>query len=132
MITYTDVVFGGIGASLGSTLLTTDSNGCCLLVSITFVADTTSIVPFSVPGASGFENFAGHGSVLLQDFNPSTGSLQTLTANFLDGQIYVSVDQANGGVGFGSHAGGRPTRWVLMRVHHLSHTAVTIWQPISR
>ena len=90
-------------ASLGSTALDScpTQNPVCVEVSITFVASTTTIVPFNVTGAMGFENFVGQGSVTL--FDDQTG--QSASANFLSGQIFVSVDQTNGGVGFGSAVG---------------------------
>lgn len=91
-------------ATLGSTTMGSCpvNNPVCIHVSIYFLADTANIVSFSVPGASGYENFVGQGRVLL--FNNSTGD--TLTANFADNQIYVSVDQTNQGIGFGSALGG--------------------------
>ena len=91
-------------ASLGGTTLDScpTGNPVCVEVTIYFLADTANIVPFSVVGASGFENFTGSGRVQL--FNDQTGDL--LTANFDPGQIFVSVDQTNGGIGFGSAAGG--------------------------
>jgi hypothetical protein len=91
-------------ASLGATTLDScpAGNPVCVEVTVYFLADTANIVPFSVPGASGFENFTGTGRVQL--FNDQTG--QSLNANFDAGQIFVSVDQTNGGVGFGSAAGG--------------------------
>jgi|GEM_PF-3896576 len=90
-------------ASLGSTTFGScpSGNPVCVEVTVNFLADTANIVPFNVVGASGFENFVGQGSVNL--FNDQTG--QSLSANFLFGQIYVSVDQTNGGIGFGSAVG---------------------------
>jgi hypothetical protein len=90
-------------ASLGSTSLDScpAQNPVCVIVTITFIADTANIVPFDVPGASGYENFTGQGSVNL--FNDQTG--ESLSANFDPGQIYVSVDQTNSGIGFGSAVG---------------------------
>jgi len=101
LVTYTDQSFT-LAATLGSTNLTCAADPLCVIVTITFVADTANIQPYSVAGASGFENFVGHGSVELIDLDTS----QTLDANFVDGQIYVSVDQPHNGVGFGSTAGG--------------------------
>ena len=91
-------------ASLGATTLDScpPGNPVCVEVTVYFLADTANIVPFSVSGASGFENFTGSGRVQL--FNDQTG--ESLTANFDPGQIFVSVDQTNGGIGFGSAAGG--------------------------
>lgn len=87
-------------ASLGSTSIGScpSGNPVCVEVTINFLANTADIVQFSVPGAHGYENFVGKGSVTL--FNDQTG--QSVSANFLSGQIYVSVDQANSGIGFGS------------------------------
>jgi len=87
-------------ASLGSTSLSCPT-GVCIEVTIYFTADTANIVPFGVVGASGYENFVGQGRVQL--FDDQTGQL--LTANFNPNQIYVSVDQTNGGIGFGSTVG---------------------------
>ena len=91
-------------ASLGSTTFAPcpAGNPVCIEVTINFIADTANIVPFSVPGASGFENMVGQGSVQL--FDDQTGG-QPVTANFAPNQIYVSVDQTNGGIGFGSASG---------------------------
>lgn len=90
-------------ASLGSTNFggCPSGNPVCVEVTINFLASTSTIVPFSVPGASGFENFVGQGSVNL--FNDQTG--QSLSANFVAGQIFLGVDQTNGGIGFGSAVG---------------------------
>lgn len=90
-------------ASLGSTTFAPcpAGNPVCIEVTINFIADTSNIVPFSVVGASGYENMVGQGSVQL--FDDQTG--QSVTANFDPGQIYVSVDQTNGGIGFGSAVG---------------------------
>ncbi len=102
IISYSATSFAP-AASLGSTTL--DScpvgNPVCVIVTIRFIANTANIVPFSVVGASGYENFVGQGSVDL--FNDQTG--QSLSANFLANQIYVSVDQTNDGIGFGSAVG---------------------------
>ncbi len=35
----------------------------CAVVTITFTADTSTVTPFSVPGANGFEHFVGSGTV---------------------------------------------------------------------
>jgi len=68
-------------ASLGSTALDScpTQNPVCVEVSITFVASTTTIVPFNVTGAMGFENFVGQGSVTL--FDDQTGSRHRRTSS---------------------------------------------------
>jgi hypothetical protein len=103
IISYSATSFTN-AASLGATTFGScpGGNPVCVEVTVYFLADTANIVPFSVPGASGFENFTGSGRVQL--FNDQTGD--SLNANFDAGQIFVSVDQTNGGVGFGSAAGG--------------------------
>lgn len=108
-ISYVGTSFA-VGATLGSNQLTCsppppNASTPCVQVTITFNADTSTIVPFNVVGANpaaGLENFIGTGTVFLDDFQTN----QSFTASFLDGQIYVSVDQTNGGVGFGSTPGG--------------------------
>ena len=90
-------------ARLGATTLGScpAQNPVCVEVTIRFLADTANIVPFNVPGASGFEILIGDGRVDL--FNDQTGD--SLSANFAPNQIFVSVDQTNSGIGFGSVVG---------------------------
>lgn len=92
-------------ASLGSTSYQCDPNTVCVRVDITFSSDTKFVQPFSENDAggmaSGFIDFTGQGSVTLDDI--TTGD--SVSANFLAGQIYVSVDQTNNGIGFGSATG---------------------------
>ena len=97
-ITYFDGQFAN-SVTLGSATFQCSPNTVCVAVSITFIADTSTVTPFSVTGASGFENLIGSGSVAVSD------GFRTVRANFLPGQIFVSVDQQNGGVGFGSAYG---------------------------
>lgn len=99
LVTYTDSSWA-LGATLGSASLTCTPNVACVAVTVTFVADTKNIVPFSVTGASGYENFVGHGSISLAEVSGSTVTM--LSGNFPDGQIYLGLDQTNGGIGFGS------------------------------
>jgi len=90
-------------ARLGATTLDScpAQNPVCVEVTIRFLADTANIIPFNVPGAAGFEILIGDGRVDL--FNDQTGD--SLSANFLPNQIFVSVDQTNSGIGFGSVVG---------------------------
>src|SRR5258708_35880867 len=72
-------------ASLGATTLDScpAGNPVCVEVTVYFLAHTANIVPFSVAGASGFENFTGTGCVQL--FKDQTG--QPLNAYFFAGQV---------------------------------------------
>jgi hypothetical protein len=90
-------------AKVGSTTFAscTTSDPYCVAVTIFFFADTRNIVPFSVVGASGYEDFTGHGYAFISD--GETG--QSIIANFDPNQIFVSIDQTNDGIGFGSTIG---------------------------
>jgi hypothetical protein len=91
-ISYSDSVIANF-VTLGSTAFQCSPGTDCVVVNITFFSDTNTVMPFSVVGASGFENLTGSGFVTVNG---------ALSAAFLSGQIYVSVDQTNGGAGFGS------------------------------
>jgi hypothetical protein len=99
-IAYTDLT-GPVAVTLG-----THTFGCgpndtthCAAILVTFIGDTDNVTPFSVVGASGFKNVIGTASVRV------VSGTTVLDADFLPGQIYVSVDQTNAGVGFGSAYG---------------------------
>jgi hypothetical protein len=74
-------------------------------ITLFFAGDTSNVIPFAVyqipfaePFASGYEILAGTASVVIDD-----GSGTLLQGEFLPGAgIFVSVDNQNGGVGFGS------------------------------
>jgi len=67
-------------------------------VVLTFDGDTADVVPYSVPGASGYLILKGTASISLQQgYDPPT------IATFLPSAgVYVSVDGTNSGIGFGS------------------------------
>jgi hypothetical protein len=70
------------------------------LITFTFVGDTSNVQPFAVPGAQGFVNAIGTGSFSVADLN--NGQV-VAKGTFLPGDgIFVSVDDLNGGIGFGS------------------------------
>lgn len=72
----------------------------CAEVVIQAISDTSFVVPFSVPGATGFEN-SHLSNIALTIDDPVSG--QAYTANVLPSAgLFFSVDNTNGGAGFGS------------------------------
>jgi hypothetical protein len=70
------------------------------VITFTFTGDTSNVQPFAVPGAHGFVNAIGTGSFSILDLD--TMEL-VAKGTFLPGDgIFVSVDNQNGGIGFGS------------------------------
>lgn len=100
-VTYIDYV-AHVSVSLGSSVYncTTLSSPDCAFVSFTAVGDTSNVYPFSVPGASGFKN-----SIQSATVDVFLNSGQSFSTVLVPGQIFVSVDQTNGGAGFGSSYG---------------------------
>ena len=101
LVTYIDYI-AHVSVSLGSSTYSCSSltSPSCAFVSITAIGDTNNIQSFSVPEASGFENTVQSATV-----NIFLNSGQSFSANLVPGQIFVSVDQTNGGAGFGSSYG---------------------------
>jgi hypothetical protein len=101
-VTYTDFVTW-ISVQINSTTYscTSFSDPNCAFVTITASGDTSTVFPFSVVGASGFKNTALGPATVSIDFNGGGNITETLVA----GQIYASVDNTNGGAGFGSSYG---------------------------
>jgi hypothetical protein len=99
-VTYTFTATGPITGTLGSVSI----GGTGQLLTFTFIGDTTNVLSFSSP-VPGHEILIGAGSVSVTDI--STGAT-IASGNFAttDG-IFVSIDNQNGGVGFGS-AGAPP------------------------
>ncbi len=101
-ITYTDYVsyvsltYGGVAHTCTSL-----SDGNCAFISITATSDTSTITAFNVPGASGFENTL-LSAVMNVFFNNGVGNF---SVNIDVSNLFVSVDQTNGGAGFGSSYG---------------------------
>jgi len=101
-ITYSDYVahvainFGGVAYTCQSV-----SDPTCAFVSITATSDTSTVFAFSVAGASGLENTL-QSAVLSVAFNNGQPGI---TANIDVSNLFVSVDQLNGGAGFGSSYG---------------------------
>jgi hypothetical protein len=67
-------------------------------VTITFDGDTDDVIPFSVPGASGFELLRGSACV-----EAVSGGAPSFIAGFRrSAHVYVSADNTNSGLGIGS------------------------------
>jgi len=98
-IVYSDFVeFVSVQINSTTYSCTSLSDPNCAFVTITATGDTSTVQPFSVTGASGFKNSVLGPAKVEIDFNGG-GSI---TEVLVPGQIYVSVDQTNGGAGFGS------------------------------
>jgi PEP-CTERM motif len=102
-ITYFDYV-GDVAINIGGTAYpcASLSDPTCAFVSITATGNTSHVVPFSVTGASGLINHSLQTATLNVFFN--NGSTP-YTADLVASQLFVSVDQSNGGAGFGSSYG---------------------------
>jgi hypothetical protein len=97
-ITYTFFAEGGnITGALGSTQITSGDSFI-----LTFVSDTANVQSFNyTPGdVVGWVNGVGTASITL--VNPDSVPIETATFDPSDG-IFISVDNVNGGVGFGSN-----------------------------
>ena len=76
------------------------------LLNFTFVSDTTDAKSFDLgsPEPHGWVNPVGTGSIMVT--NTSTGAVIAPKATFLSSDdIFVSIDNVNGGIGFGSGGG---------------------------
>ena len=77
------------------------ANGMVNLI-FTFQGDTTNVLAYSVPGAHGYENLVSTSPATIQIFDAKTGK-QLAKATFKPAaKIFISVDNANQGIGFGS------------------------------
>jgi hypothetical protein len=107
-ITYTEVVFGTIApndtgwctAGPSGSLGPTAFSGTAIRLTFRFDGNTANVVPYSVPRSSGFEIIEGKASFTLETFSPGFAKT-TDTFDTADG-IFVSVDNTNYGIGFGS------------------------------
>jgi hypothetical protein len=68
-------------------------------MTFTFVSDTSNVIPFTFANVHGFENLVGTGSFTVT--NLATNAVVQGTFSSSD-NIFVAVDNVNGGVGFGS------------------------------
>ena len=82
------IPFGGLGGTPQAAVL-----------ELFFQSDTADVIPFSLGGVHGFENLTGTASVEVFDTGGNVLAQGTFLAS--DG-IFISVDNTNQGIGFGS------------------------------
>jgi PEP-CTERM motif-containing protein len=100
-ITYTFTAEGPITGTLGGVAIGgTTGDLATDVITFTFVSDTSDVQPFTLGPVHGFENLVGTASITVTDYSTQAVVAQ---GTFLpsDG-IFVSIDNVNGGVGFGS------------------------------
>jgi hypothetical protein len=100
-ITYTFSGAGDIEGTLGGVAIGGATNGVPnQVLNFTFVSDTLNVLPFTFANVHGFENLVGTASFSIID---TATDLVVAQGTFLpsDG-IFISIDNVNGGVGFGS------------------------------
>jgi hypothetical protein len=95
-ITYTFTAQGPITGTLGGVAI----GGMTDVITFTFVSDTTDVQPFTFGDVHGWENLVGTASISITDQSSGAIVAQATFSPF-DG-IFISVDNKNGGVGFGS------------------------------
>ena len=100
-ITYTFTAEGPITGTLGGVAiggmtgeLPTD------VITFTFVSNTSDVTPFTLGNVHGWEALTGTGSISVSDF--ATGAVVAQGSFLSSDGIFVSIDNVNGGVGFGS------------------------------
>jgi hypothetical protein len=76
------------------------------VITFTFVGDTSDVDTFSVPGANGYVNFVGTASFSILDLDTMQRVAEGTFAPA--DNMFVSVDDKNGGIGFGSNAANAP------------------------
>jgi hypothetical protein len=101
-ITYTFIANGPIAGTLGDVAI----GGTDQILTFTFVSDTSDVQPFTFGDVHGWEDLVGTASITVTDVHTEAIVAQATFSPF-DG-IFISVDNKNGGVGFGS-ARFRPT-----------------------
>lgn len=89
--------FAPISGTLNGTAFGGAGNN--VVMTFTFTGDTTDVIPFTSP-VVGAENLLGSSSVQIN--SASSGQLLARTKFLPTAGIFVSVDNTNGGLGFGS------------------------------
>jgi hypothetical protein len=100
-ITYTFTAEGPITGTLGGVAIGgTTGDLPTDVITFTLVSDTSDVQPFTLGPVHGFENLVGAASITVTDY--STGSVMAQGTFLPSDGIFVSIDNVNGGVGFGS------------------------------
>ena len=97
-MSFQAIVIGGTAYECTST-----SDGTCAFINISGRGDTSTVSPFSVPGASGFKNTLSSASISVSFNDGRPGYSADIDLSL--GGLYVSVDQTNAGAGFSSSYG---------------------------
>jgi hypothetical protein len=93
-VTYDEELMGGnISGTLNGKAF---SNSYLILE---FKADTSTVTHYSIPHAAGYENLTGTATFLILDSSFATVGQGTFRPA---ARIFISVDNTNGGIGFGS------------------------------
>ena len=77
------------------------------VIEFKFLSDTSDVTPFTLGNVHGWEALTGTGSVTVRDFQ--TSAIVAQGAFRPSDNIFVSIDNVNGGIGFGSGGVSDPT-----------------------
>jgi hypothetical protein len=107
-ITYTFTAEGPITGTLGGVEIGGMTGDVPTdVITFTFVSDTSDVTPFTLGNVHGWEALTGTGSITVRDFE--TSAVVAQGAFLPSDDIFVSIDNVNGGVGFGSGGVSDPT-----------------------
>jgi hypothetical protein len=107
-IMYTFTAEGPITGTLGGIPIGGMTGGDPTdVIEFKFLSDTSDVVPYSFGNVHGWEALTGFSTVTVRDFQTSAIVAQ---GTFLSSdKMFVSIDNVNGGVGFGSGEVADPT-----------------------
>jgi hypothetical protein len=107
-ITYTFTAEGPITGTLGGVAIGGMTGDVPTdVITFTFLSDTSDVTPFTFGNVHGWEALTGTGSITVRDFESS--AIVAQGAFLPSDRIFVSIDNVNGGVGFGSGSVSDPT-----------------------
>jgi PEP-CTERM motif len=100
-IMYTFTAEGPITGTLGGTPIGgMTGDDPTDIIEFKFLSDTSDVTPFVLGNVHGWEALTGTGSVTVRDFQ--TSDIVAQGAFLPSDHIFVSIDNVNGGIGFGS------------------------------
>jgi PEP-CTERM motif len=76
------------------------------VIEFKFLSDTSDVMPFTAGNVHGWEALTGTGSITVRDFQ--TSAIVAQGAFLPSDDIFVSIDNVNGGIGFGSGGSSFP------------------------